>query len=326
MWVKIDDGFYDHPKFVKAGPLGIAMWATALAWCNRNIEANERQGHPAGFVPESVVRRLIDWQGVAWRCWSGELVGGGEDAEAIAVADWLVKCGIFEATEGGYLIHDYDEYQQPEKVKDIRAKRAEAGRRGAEARWSAKSASAKASSMPSAIANGKASAMPSDEANQYPGSRIPGPYEKPPVVPLAQPASTNGSGSQGEPATATKRRTRLPEGFTLEARQREDASKRGMPEDVMAAEFQRFRDHHTAKGSVMADWPAAWRTWVSNWRSFQRAPVAVAVNGNGHAAPRERKCDICRSSVAEVKAMGECPVGDAMRAQGRTCEVYGRLS
>jgi hypothetical protein len=34
----------------------------------------------------------------------------------------------------------------------------------------------------------------------------------------------------------------------------------------VSGELQNFRDYHTAKGSVMADWQAAWRTWVGNAR------------------------------------------------------------
>ena len=39
------------------------------------------------------------------------------------------------------------------------------------------------------------------------------------------------------------------------------------------AEIAKFRDHHAAKGSLMADWDAAWRTWVGNAVQFGRAKV-----------------------------------------------------
>ena len=42
------------------------------------------------------------------------------------------------------------------------------------------------------------------------------------------------------------------------------------------AELEKFRNHHTAKGSVMADWQAAWRTWVGNVR-----PGMTAMQGAG---------------------------------------------
>ena len=41
----------------------------------------------------------------------------------------------------------------------------------------------------------------------------------------------------------------------------------------VTAELRKFRDYHAAKGSVMADWQAAWRTWVGNAR-----PGTAAVN------------------------------------------------
>jgi len=34
------------------------------------------------------------------------------------------------------------------------------------------------------------------------------------------------------------------------------------------AEWARFRDHHLAHGSLMADWSAAWRTWLGNIGRF----------------------------------------------------------
>lgn len=37
-----------------------------------------------------------------------------------------------------------------------------------------------------------------------------------------------------------------------------------------ADEAERFRDHHTAKGSRFVDWNAAWRTWVRNAVRFAR--------------------------------------------------------
>ena len=43
------------------------------------------------------------------------------------------------------------------------------------------------------------------------------------------------------------------------------------------AELEKFRNHHAAKGSVMADWQAAWRTWVGNARPG--APGANIANG-----------------------------------------------
>jgi len=38
----------------------------------------------------------------------------------------------------------------------------------------------------------------------------------------------------------------------------------------ISGELAAFRNHHLAKGSLMADWQAAWRTWCGNARKFAK--------------------------------------------------------
>lgn len=56
------------------------------------------------------------------------------------------------------------------------------------------------------------------------------------------------------------------------------ADKVGMSAGERREEWEHFEDYHRAHGSLMADWPAAWRTWCRNWR--KRAAWA---RGNGYA-------------------------------------------
>lgn len=57
----------------------------------------------------------------------------------------------------------------------------------------------------------------------------------------------------------------------------------------VAAELERFRDHHTAKGSTFVDWDAAFRTWLGNAARFANGTV----NGiNGRSGPRAAKSPI----------------------------------
>lgn len=66
---------------------------------------------------------------------------------------------------------------------------------------------------------------------------------------------------------AAKRATPFFEGFSLDAEMIAFANERGVdPQE----EFDKFRDHHKAKGSVFKDWPAAFRTWVRNAVKFDR--------------------------------------------------------
>jgi hypothetical protein len=117
-WVRLEDDFYDNGKFASAGPLGTALWVVGLAWSNRNLTD--------GVIPESVARRLVDWKGTHWRAWEGELVGSCEEPANTDVAEHLVAIGLWEYHDGGYLIHDYHDYQpKAATVKAARDKNAE---------------------------------------------------------------------------------------------------------------------------------------------------------------------------------------------------------
>lgn len=62
-----------------------------------------------------------------------------------------------------------------------------------------------------------------------------------------------------------KRRHRLPDDFQINETGLQASKVAGIDTN---AELQRFRDFHTGKGTVMVDWQAAWRTWVSNAVKF----------------------------------------------------------
>lgn len=67
---------------------------------------------------------------------------------------------------------------------------------------------------------------------------------------------------------SASRKTKLPPEFSPNEAGAKTAEEKGLS---VAAELQKFTDHHTAKGSLMADWQAAWRTWVGNAATFARA-------------------------------------------------------
>lgn len=113
-WVKIDQHFYDHPKWVSAPGDSIALWVAAMAWCNRN-ESIE------GFIPTTKLHGLVAVRSV--KRTTGDLV----QRRAFHEAD---LDGV-----AGFVIHDYAEFQQPDKVRALGNKRSEAGRRGAAIRW-----------------------------------------------------------------------------------------------------------------------------------------------------------------------------------------------
>jgi hypothetical protein len=97
-WVRLDDGFAEHPKMEAAGPLGLALHVAALCYCARHLTD--------GFVPAGKVPRLLDLP--AWR----------------KVAGTLVDAGAWDEVDGGYQLHDYLHYQ-PSRA-EVEADRAKA--------------------------------------------------------------------------------------------------------------------------------------------------------------------------------------------------------
>ncbi len=104
-WVRLEDDFPENPKIIEAGPVASWTHIKAIAFCNRQLTD--------GFISHATVR----WMSGA------------------ASAKVLVRVGLWETTKGGYLIHDYLEYQPSKaEVMDRRAKRAASGKLGGLAR------------------------------------------------------------------------------------------------------------------------------------------------------------------------------------------------
>lgn len=67
--------------------------------------------------------------------------------------------------------------------------------------------------------------------------------------------------------TPRKRGSTVPPGLQLTEAMRDYALK-AHPDMDTAATFAAFTDYHTAKGTVLRDWEAGWRTWVRNAQGF----------------------------------------------------------
>ncbi len=117
------------------------------------------------------------------------------------------------------------------------------------------------------------------------------------------------------PAEKPKRakpKSQLSENAQPDEIQRRDANERGLDQQTFRAEWQRFRDHHRAKGSVMADWHAAWRTWLGNIGKFQPARA-------GPAAPQQKLT--YGAMLAKIQGVDEASVMAAIFGDGRNDET-----
>lgn len=272
-WFKLDDKSAFHRKVLRAG--NEAWGALCRAGCASSSEGTDG-------------RITLD------------------TALAIApmkVWEKLIASGLVERTEGSsdLQIHDFLDWnpsaEQVRQKRDARARAgAEGGRRSGQTR-----------SKSEAIASAVASTERSDcftvalHTGEPPSRTRPVPRsirEEPPVGPPgARPiASTTetpvaakmvpASGTPSQVQAGARETGRETPAKTIGDRKRPatrmppepevDAwlAKLSIPPRASSVESAKFVDYHLARGSVMADWAAAWRTWTRNSVEFaQRAPA-----------------------------------------------------
>ena len=107
-WARIDDNFFNHPKVRKAGKGPVVFYMAALCYSNAFLTE--------GFITDDML----------------DLIG----AQAFQnrpreLADRLVECGLFDRFEGGYMIHDFLDYNySKQQIDEIKSKRSDAGKQG----------------------------------------------------------------------------------------------------------------------------------------------------------------------------------------------------
>ena len=100
-WFRVDDSLDTHHKAIAAGNEALGLWVRCGAYAARHLTD--------GFIPESIA-----------------LLYGSR-----ALADTLVAAKLWRRAKGGWQMHDYlDRNPSREEVAGLRAKRADAGRKG----------------------------------------------------------------------------------------------------------------------------------------------------------------------------------------------------
>src|SRR5258708_5834180 len=98
-WVRLDDGFADHPKVVGIGPAALAVHVWGLCYCARHLTD--------GFVP---IDSLAGCSLVTTK------------AERERAVERLIRAKLWKRSRGGFRIHDYLEFNPAaEKVMKERA-------------------------------------------------------------------------------------------------------------------------------------------------------------------------------------------------------------
>ncbi len=127
MWVKLHDGWDEHPKILSVTEPAVMLWIKAITYCNRN--------RTHGFVPRGALHKL----------------SANPEREALAdeLADVRVpgcRGGLFDRDGLNFRVHDYEVYQPSQDTDAARGQspsalsrtRSEAGKKGAAHRWHGK--------------------------------------------------------------------------------------------------------------------------------------------------------------------------------------------
>lgn len=125
-WVRLDDSFADHPKIVAAGPIAALIHIRALCYASRYLTN--------GFIPDAAAPGLVtglERLSVEYATAPSRAVGWVDQATD---CDWiavLLREKLWEKRNGGYLIHDYLDYNPSRaEIMKLRRIKAKVGRAG----------------------------------------------------------------------------------------------------------------------------------------------------------------------------------------------------
>ena len=161
----------------------------------------------------------------------------------------LFKAGRLHRQEDG--IHNPVADKVVEKTTAFRAERSSAGQKGAERRW-------KKDQSNQMRGDGKANAQAmAKDGYLHLELDLEGKKERAESKEVRVP----------RPKRARDRST-LPDGWSPSEKDFQFATAKGFGSLAIGQMAEAFGNHHRALGNLMADWAAAWRTWVSNEIKF----------------------------------------------------------
>jgi hypothetical protein len=126
VWVRLDDGFADHPKVVRVGDAGLAMFVRGLCYCNRHLTDGE--------IPFEAAKHM----------------GHHRTAKALVDAGlWIVKGTCFVA-------HDFDKFN-PTRESVLQERKAAQDRKN---RWVERQKERRRNGVPNGGKNGDGTVPP----------------------------------------------------------------------------------------------------------------------------------------------------------------------
>ncbi len=249
-WAKLDDRFADHPKIVSAGPLASWLYVCGLCYA--------AQYSTDGLIPPSQLRKLADVD------------------NAQELAERLVEVGLWERVDGGFLIHDFLDYNP--SAEQVKAERAANAKR--QAKWRDEHRDDQGKFRSNGDSNGVTNAAVTPTPYPYP-------YPSPSAPSLRSEAEMGAPQADARPSPPARRDDLWDALAELLGRQPETDSERGAWNRAVK-ELQKAR---ASPGDVLLrgsryrqEWPDAELTpnaLVKHWSRFGAEPSP----SNGRASP-----------------------------------------
>lgn len=228
-WFKVDDTLAFHHKTAKAGNAAMGLWVRAGSWCAAHLTD--------GFVPEHMVQLL------------------GTTAQASK----LIKAGLWEEAEGGYVFHEWNEDGRQPRGTSVRESRKKSAER--QAAWRANH---KQKPQLSVVSNGVTDPLVTALVTQ--------------VSPLPRPDPTRPV-EKKKTSSSSARGTRLPDDWQpskalIDWWRTEFSHVDGKLE---TAKFRDFWHSKAGPGARKIDWDLTWKNWIRN--ATERSPASSRRRG-----------------------------------------------
>jgi hypothetical protein len=243
-WFKVDDSFYDHPKFLDVPNAAIGLWAKAGAWCGKHLTD--------GVIPATQVKLFK---------------GTNSQINALISAHIWIE----DRSENGakvYRFHDWNDYQptREQKLKE-REESAERQRKSRE-RKRAEQAQRENVTRDSHVTPSRDSHECHTRVSQRPDPTRPDPTRTSKEVPSSRDTTAKADGAN-KPA---KKNHPIPEDW-MPKQSTIDKMRTERPDLNLEAEHQNFMDYWqsiTGAKARKADWDKTWLVWMR--KQHQNAP------------------------------------------------------
>lgn len=274
MWFKVDDSFFSNPKTAMLSDGATALWLRSGSWSAQQLTD--------GFIPARMV----------------PMFRGSDDS-----VRELCEVGLWERDDvrDGYRFHDWSDYQPDvEEVDALRRKRSEAGKRGANRRWSRKTVDENGKNGKT---DGKCHGKPMANAWQTDGKSMANSCPVPVPVPDKKEKEEYSSSFSKETSADEYLETGRPEADRQISGQ--------YPNLDLTDAWGAFMQHHHGETRTVNDWTRLWKGWCQRRANMSGIPPSK----------RHKHTWKCRH-VLEALGRDE----ETAQADEKACELADKLN